>query len=195
METLREHTIVLRDSDLVLRPMTEDDWFLLYRWNDDPEVLYYAEGDDVRSRTPEEVHRIYRGVSRAAFMFIMEYNGVPIGECWLQRMNLPRILDRHPGLDLRRIDLAIGEKNMWEHGIGTRAIWLLTAFGFDREGADCIYGCDVADYNPRSRRAFERVGYEVEAEIACPPGGKARHVYDLVITRETYHRTREHRRS
>ena len=35
------------------------------------------------------------------------YEGKPIGECWLQQMNIEHILARHPGKDLRRIDLII----------------------------------------------------------------------------------------
>jgi len=190
MERLRGHTITLRDRELVLRPMTEDDWDLLYRWNSDPEVLYYAEGDDVTERSQEEVRGIYRSVSQTAFCFIIEHEGIPIGECWLQKMNLARILERNPGLDCRRIDLMIGEKHLWGRGIGTRVIRLLTAFGFEEEGADRIYG-EVDDHNPRSRRAFEKVGYVVEDTVEYPPGGKARCGYDLVITRETYRQ--EHR--
>jgi RimJ/RimL family protein N-acetyltransferase len=185
---LREHGVHLQDGPLVLRPMTEDDWDILLRWNNDPEVLYYAEGDDVTSRALEEVQATYRGVSRMAFTFIAELNGNPIGECWLQRMNLPGILERYPDeMDLRRIDLAIGEKDLWGRGWGTRIIALLVRFGFEQCGADAIFGCGVADYNPRSRRAFEKNGFVVDRVVPEEPGRKAQECYDLVLTR------REHR--
>ena len=71
-----------------MRPMTEDNWDLLLRWNNDPEVLYYSEGDEVYSRTLAEVQAIYRGVSQQAICFIAEVGGMPIGEGWLQRLNL-----------------------------------------------------------------------------------------------------------
>ncbi len=44
---LRMHTVYLAGSHCALRPMTEEDWPLLLRWNNDPDVLYFAEGDDV----------------------------------------------------------------------------------------------------------------------------------------------------
>ena len=56
---------------------------------------------------------IYRWISTRAHCFIMEVGGNPIGECWLQRMNLQRIVAQFPDKDLRRIDLMIGEKELW----------------------------------------------------------------------------------
>ncbi len=184
---LRTHDVTLRGERLVLRPMCEGDWPALLRWNNDPEVLYFAEGNDVQSRPLEEVQGIYRWVSQSAFCFMMELEGRPIGECSLQQMNLPHLLERYSGLDCRRIDLAIGEKHLWGHGLGTEAIRLLCAFGFEREGADVILGCGVADYNPRSRRAFERAGFTVSDVVPQQPGGKARFCYDLLLTRERYY--------
>ncbi|HUW58606.1 MAG TPA: GNAT family N-acetyltransferase [Planctomycetota bacterium] len=184
MERLRSHNVTLSAGRLTLRPMTEDDWDILMKWNTDPDVLYYAEGDDVTSRTLEETQAIYRGVSQRAFVFIAELDGVPIGECWLQRMNLERVRARHPGMDLRRVDLTIGEKRLWGQGWGTRMIGLLTRFGFEREGADAIFGCDVADYNLRSRRAFEKNGYVIDAEAPQPPGRKSKVNRDMILTRE-----------
>ena len=55
---LREHKIVLRGEQVVLRPLTEDDWGFLLRWNSDPEVLYFAEGDDVSSYTLDQIQSI-----------------------------------------------------------------------------------------------------------------------------------------
>lgn len=137
---LKTHSLTLRGERVILRPMTEGDWNLLFRWNSDPEVLYYSEGDNVDSRTLAEVQSIYRGVSQQALCFIAEVGGKPIGEGWLQRLNLPRLLEQHPGLDCRRIDLCIGEKSCWGKGLGTEIIRLLVDLGFGREGADLIFG-------------------------------------------------------
>lgn len=117
---LRTHVITLQGKRVVLRPMTEEDWSILLQWNSDPEVLYFSEGDDVQAYTLEQIQEIYRGVSQKAFCFIAEVNQQPIGKCWLQEMNLPTILQRHPGQDCRRIDLMIGEKALWGHGLGER---------------------------------------------------------------------------
>src|SRR5262249_35709719 len=144
---------------VTLRPMTEQDWDILLAWNNDPVVLYFAEGDHVASRSLHEVRDIYRSSSQNAYTFMIEVEGRVIGECWLQKMNLPRILERWPGRDCRRIDLMIGQKEYWGQGYGTEVIRLLTEFGFEHERADLIFGCDIADYNPGSQKAFEKAGY------------------------------------
>jgi aminoglycoside 6'-N-acetyltransferase len=186
MEHLRQHSVTLHAERLILRPMGEGDWPLLLAWSNDAEILYYSEGDDLTHYDLADVQRVYRAISRQAFCFIIERDGAAIGECWLQRMNLARLLQQYPGLDCRRIDLVIGEKSLWNQGIGTQVIRLLTAFGFEEERADAIFACDVADYNPRSRRAFQRAGFDVCGWTAQPPGRKASICYDLVLQRGTY---------
>jgi len=166
--------------------MTEEDWELLLRWSNDPEVLYYSEGDDITEFSLDHIQMVYRSISRKAFCFIIEYDRIPVGDCWLQEMNLERILKRHPGQDIRRIDLAIGEKALWGRGIGTKTIRLLVDFGFDEEGADAIFGSDIGDYNPRSLAAFRKVGFEHHGTTPQPLGRKSKLDYDLVLTRDRY---------
>lgn len=166
--------------------MTEEDWSVLLRWNSDPAVLYFAEGDDVRSYTLEQIQKIYQSVSQNAFCFIAEVDQRPIGECWLQEMNLPRILEKHMGKDCRRIDLMIGEKTLWGQGLGSEIIDLLTDFAFLTEKADLVFGCGIADYNPCSLRAFEKSGYQVVEKIKEPDGQKARYSYDVMLTKERF---------
>ncbi len=59
--------------------------------------------------------------------------------------------------------------------------------------ADRVFGCDIADYNPRSRRAFEKNGYELFNCIPQPQGSKAQVVYDVMLTRGRYLRRTGHR--
>lgn len=174
------HTITLQGERVRLRPMTEDDWPVLLRWNSDPEVLFYSEDDDVEPRNLEEVQNIYRSISQNAWCFIIEYQGQPIGECWLQRMNLARIIAEYPSFDVRRIDLMIGEKTLWNQGVGTEVIRLLTGLAFEQESADYIFAVDVADYNLGSRRAFEKNDFRLIARHRQPPGGKAAYTLDLL---------------
>jgi RimJ/RimL family protein N-acetyltransferase len=181
---LRAHDVCLKSQRLRLRPMTEDDWPTLLRWNQDPEILFYSDGADVTSYSLEQVQRIYRHISQSAFCFIMEFDGSPIGESWLQAMNLPRILNVHPNLDCRRIDLVIGEKTLWNKGLGTETLRTIVDFGFGQEATDLIFGCEVADYNHRSMRAFAKAGFHVASQTCQPPGDKAKIAYDMVICRD-----------
>ena len=191
---LKRHNVVLRDSskcayDLRLRPMTEEDWPILLERNNDPDVLHYAEHDDIKSYTLEQVQELYCAVCENAICFIIEANGEPIGECWLQRMNIDRVLKMYPNADCRRIDLTIGAKQYWGKGLGTRVIRLLTEFGFCHEGVDVIYEPGVADYNSRSLRAFQKAGFKVVAQTKVEPGRKAGTLYDLVLTRDQFFET------
>jgi len=188
---LREHNTVLEGTTekggrVKLRPLTEGDWPLLEKWNSDPEVLYYSEGDDVRSWSSDDVRRIYRSVSQHAYCFIVEYEGKPVGECWLQEMNLEEVKAKYPRLDVRRIDLMIGEKDHWGMGIGTTVVRLLTEFAFRNQGVDIIYIPGIADYNTRSINAFRKVGYKVVRKVKSRPGSKAQYWYDLALTREHF---------
>jgi RimJ/RimL family protein N-acetyltransferase len=188
MAQLSEHAITLSGERVVLRPMTEADWDLIYAVNNDPEVGYFSEEDEWHPYTMERLQEIYRGISRHALMFVMEHEGQPIGECWLQRMNVPRILEVFPGQDVRRIDLAIGAKHLWGQGLGSDAIRLLVQLAFEREGVDVLV-CFTGGHNPRSRRAFEKAGFTVLRTL--PGHAKAGFGDDLLLTREQYGRGRE----
>jgi aminoglycoside 6'-N-acetyltransferase len=181
---LSEHQIILQGEKVILRPMTERDWDIPLKWNSDPDVLFFTEGDDISSYSLKQVQEIYRHISQNATCFIIEFDRNPIGECWLQQMNLERILQKYPGLDCRRIDLMIGEKVFWGQGFGTEVIRLLSRFAFEQEGADLVFGCDIVDYNFASRKAFQKIGYQIDAEIPQPPNSKARYCYDLILKRE-----------
>jgi aminoglycoside 6'-N-acetyltransferase len=156
-DVLREHDVHLRGERVYLRPMTENDWGPVLAWNADPEVLIWADCTD-EVRPPEDTKGIYREVSVFAHVFIIEFEGEPIGECWLQTLNLPDLVERFPGRDLRRIDLMIGRKDLWGQGLGTDTLRTLVRFGFEQERADGIFGM-VDPSNRRSRRAFEKAGF------------------------------------
>ena len=176
--------MTLRSGPVRLRPLTEGDWDLVVGWWNDPEIAYFADAEPSRY-TVRQVQEIVRGISRCAYCFVIEFEGRPVGECWLQEMNLKRILRRNPRLDCRRIDLAI-EKGFWGLGIGTAAIRLLVEFGFESECVDAIFAMDVADCNRRSRRAFEKAGFELYDTVQQPAGARARDSHDLVIRAERH---------
>ncbi|MBN1160771.1 MAG: GNAT family N-acetyltransferase [Dehalococcoidales bacterium] len=177
---LREHTFKLKGDRVFLRPMTENDWAIVTKWETDPEILYWADTEPIESRTLEEVQTIFRTVSQYAYCFIIEFNNKPVGDCWLQEMNLERILKEYPGKDCRRIDLVIGEKGLWGRGIGTDVIRVLTRFAFGHEKADMVFGIS-GDYNKRSQRAFKKSGYRSVMKLKESPPSKARYSYVLAI--------------
>lgn len=184
-ERLRGHDIRLQDGDLLLRPMTEEDWDLLYSWSSDPEVHWWSEGGDVPPWSLEEIQGIYRRVSACpADVFILELDGQAIGDGWVQAMNRERILSVFPGLDCRRIDLQLA-RPWWGRGLGSRAIRLMTTHAF-AQGADLVWAIDVRSDNDRSRAAFRANGYVNWRRVAQPAGSKSAFNWDLVCRRQHF---------
>jgi len=169
---IKEHNVTLhgalREHTITLRPLCDDHLPLLYKWNTDPEVLYWNEGPDADpdNNDDETVQSIYEETSNAGYCFIIEIDGTVIGECLLCKMNVDYILEIYPAsTDVRRIDILIGEKAFWNMGIGTVTVQMLVNLAFNNEKTDVIYGI-TGDYNKRSGRVFQKNGFHLFLE--CP---------------------------
>ena len=192
MGIIATHDVTLyggNDKDLVLLPLGDEHLPLLYKWGADTEVLYWTEGGTARSDlsyAPDLVRRIYGGVSQNAFCFLVVCDGVPIGECWLQRMNLPEVKKMYPdALDVRRIDMSIGEKAYWNKGIGTQFIGMMVDFAFCGEHVDVLH-CFSEDYNVRSSRMWEKHGFTRILEEPIPGSWKGKLQYHYCLTRRDF---------
>ena len=192
MSIIKTHNVTLYgstpDYNITLRPLCDDHLPMLYKWNADPEVLYWTEGgeDIERSYDEETVRDIFGGVSQNALCFLIEVNGTPIGECWLQKMNLPEVNAMYEStVDVRRIDMSIGKKLYWNKGIGTKFISMLIDYAFTAEEVEILH-CFCEDYNTRSRRIWEKNGFVLilSEELPQPQKGKIQHHFRL--TREEY---------
>ena len=189
---LKTHKISLRGPRVRLRPLTEDDWDLLLKWNNDPTVLYYSEEDDVHSWSLRELREMYRATSRIALLFIIEVKAErkerkgfpsgwkPIGDAWLEEMNLQHWLKRYPKKDMRRLPVFIGEKDEWGKGYGGETIGLLLELAFE-EGAELVFACGIWDYNQRCLRAFEKHGFKVVRKKKAKWGAKGKFLVDMVL--------------
>lgn len=194
MSIIRSHDITLYGGndqyEIVLRPLTDEDLPYLYKWNSDPEVLYWTEGEDIEGYPPEAVHQIYGGISQNNLCFAIEVNGETIGECWLQKMNLPEIIAMYAdSTDVRRIDMSIGEKAFWGKGIGTLFIGMLVKYAFEYEHVDVLH-CFCEDYNIRSRRVWEKNGFTLILTEEIPQPNKGKLQYHLRLTKDEYNKRR-----
>ena len=191
MSVIKSHDITLYGGNkhkIILRPLSDEYLPLLYKWNADPEVLYWTEGgkDIVRSYDKETVHKIYGGVSKNAFCFLIEADGLPIGECWLQRINLENVITMYDSsIDVRRIDMAIGEKEYWNKGIGSEFIPMVIDFAFNVEHVDVLH-CFNEDYNTRARRMWEKNGFTLILSEDLPQPQKGKYQYHYRLTKEEY---------
>jgi len=184
------HTLVGGNDrwHIVLRPLTDEHLPLLCKWNADPEILYYTEGgtDENLSYPPEMVEGIYGSVSQNALCFIIEVNGLLIGECWLQKMNLPEVLSMYaPDTDVRRIDMMIGEKEYWGRGIGTLFVGMMMELAFLTECVDVLH-CLCEDYNIRSNRVWEKNGFALALTEDLPQPQIGKQKFHWRMTKEEY---------
>ncbi len=194
MSIIKSHNITLYGGndqyEIVLRPLTDEDLPYLYKWNSDPEVLYWTEGEDIEGYLPEVVHQIYGGISQNNLCFAIEVNGETIGECWLQKMNLPNIKAMYAdSTDVRRIDMSIGEKAFWGKGIGTLFIGMLVKYAFEYDHVDVLH-CFCEDYNIRSRRVWEKNGFTLILTEEIPQPHKGKLQYHLRLTKDEYNKRR-----
>ena len=192
MSIIKPHDITLYGGNdaykIILRPLSDGYLPYLYKWNSDPEVLYWVEGEDVESYPPEVIHQIYGEISHNSLCFLVEVNGKAIGECWLQKMNLPNIKKMYTdNTDVRRIDMTIGEKSYWGKGIGTLFIGMLVKYAFEHEQVDVLH-CFCEDYNIRSRRVFEKNGFTLILAEEIPQPHKGKLQYHWRLTKEEYNK-------
>jgi aminoglycoside 6'-N-acetyltransferase len=168
---LPNHDVVLEDDQVRLRPVTETDWPVLCRWNRDPEVLWWSEGDDVKEREDKDTEGIIRWIAHQGYHFMIESPpGEPVGEMCVQRMNIPRRLV--PGKKIFRLPITIGEKSKWGQGIGKHTIRLALRFAFEDLGADTVCAVDVDSGNERSANLWKSLGFSV---IASYPASDSKH--------------------
>jgi len=191
MSIIKSHDITLygktKNYSIVLCPLCDEHLPTLYKWNADPDVLYWTDGEgyDADNIDPvQRVHGIYGNVSKNAYCFLIKVDDIPIGDCWLQEMNFPEVTAYYLNCDVRRIDMAIGEKDWWNKGIGTAVLGMLTDFAFINEEVDIIFNF-VGNYNERSKRVCEKNGYKSTNSIIFKDAEENKS-YHCVLTKDEH---------
>jgi hypothetical protein len=102
-------------------------------------------------------------------------------------MNMPDVKAMYSeNLDVRRIDMSIGEKDYWNKGIGTQFIGMMVDFAFYGENVDVLH-CFCEDYNFRSRRMWEKHGFtRILEEPLEPQPQRGIWQYHYKLTRQEF---------
>lgn len=148
--------IVTQDGDVILRELTE---------NDLPKLAEYANNEKIsinlRDAFPhpymiEDARNFFRVVEQQApkTFFAIEYIGNYVG-------NISLSVGTDVYQNSAEIGYFIGEP-FWDKGIMTKAVTLMTDFGFTKLGLVRIYA-GVFEFNKASQRVLEKCGYEKEA--------------------------------
>jgi len=71
------------------------------------------------------------------------------------------LMDLDPDNESIEFRIALAGPQAFGRGYGTESVRLVLEFAFERLGVHRV-GLDVADYNPRARRVYEKCGFVVE---------------------------------
>jgi RimJ/RimL family protein N-acetyltransferase len=128
-----------------------------HAWVNDPEVMQYLEAR-FRTHTLDEVRSYVNemNASKTDHIWRILCDGRHVGN-----IKLAGISTRHRRANL---SLLIGDRSVWGQGIGTQAIRMATAESFKKHDLFKIYAGFYAA-NTASIRAFEKVGYVIEATL------------------------------
>ncbi|MGE5558044.1 MAG: GNAT family N-acetyltransferase [Bacillota bacterium] len=135
---------------VLLRKMVKEDLPKVIRWNRDPELDKYMDGDYPRDLSEAEhlfwAERRHPGIQK----FIIEAGGISIGDMEMVHIKWPA--------KEAEIRIRIGEKEYWNMGYGTTAVDILLEKAFREMGLEHIY-LRVYDFNLRAIRCYEKCGF------------------------------------
>ncbi len=167
--------LLAQEGDLAIRLMRDDmeDYGLMARWLTDHRVLAYYEGRDnpfPLERVVEEYGPLVRG-EESVVPCILLHQGTPIGYMqyyglvdYIQYFSLTE--EEKEGFGLSRpdrvygLDVFIGEPDLWDRGLGTRAVSLMVRYLFQRLKADQVV-VDPETWNTRAVRCYQKAGFRI----------------------------------
>jgi aminoglycoside 6'-N-acetyltransferase len=157
---------IARDAQLSIRRLqdTPEDLELMAGWLTDPRVLEFYSGRD-QPRPMDVVAPKYGRRARGeepVVPCLMEWEGRPVGYLQYYRVADQPDDGRNELMDdvdgVFAIDMFIGEPELWNRGLGSRAIRLLSDHLFERAGATRVT-VDPRTTNDRAIRSYEKAGF------------------------------------
>ena len=157
----------LRKGDIRIRPLSEDDFSLMFQWLSDPRVLEFYGGRDL-AYTPELLREHYEeSFEDEGFRVILEYRGIPVGYGQIYRLSgemFGEYAYSDPGFPVYAMDQFIGEPEYWNRGIGTEYLKAVCEYLRDEKGTGAVL-VDPHQENRRAIRAYEKAGFRIIGEL------------------------------
>ena len=149
---------MMKGETILLRPLERRHLEKTRAWANDPELMRLLDRAHTVSETEHEQWFARIGERADCAYFAIETNdrGAHVGNVWLWDIDA-----RHRRAELRII---IGEQTHTGRGAGTDAISLLCDYAFKQLKLHKVYAYVLA-INPRARRAFEKVGFQLEGTL------------------------------
>jgi len=139
-----------------LRANEREDLPNYLRWVNDPDILLYF-GTYLPYNMDKEVAWFeHMNQDDSVINFAIEYEGQHVGGCGLLKIN-----HRNQSAE---VGLFIGEKSLWDKGLGQDTLRTLLDYGFDQLNLHRIYLRVIAE-NARGVHAYEKVGFVHEGRL------------------------------
>lgn len=146
---------ILQDGDLRLRAPHLNDIPARLALGNDPDIqrMFGVAPEDCRPITPDRAERWVKGRISTPHLWLIEQDGDMIGDAYFHT------IDKQD----QRATLALGiiSADHLGRGIGTRALRLLIAHGFDTMKLHRI-ALRVIGFNARAIAAYKKVGFTIE---------------------------------
>ena len=143
---------------IYLRPLERDDAPIFVPWVNDQEItrnlILYRPMN--RDQEEEFIARASKEQGGMVLGIALRKDDRLIGNTGFHALHLK---DRHAGFGI-----LIGDKTEWDRGYGTEATALMARYGFETLNLNRIW-LHVYEHNSRGRRAYEKVGYQVEGTL------------------------------
>ena len=137
-----------------LRRVEPDDYPLIQRWQNHPEVFRWMDYDE--PFTLEDIRESESRAVREGYPFVIEADGRPIGRIGLNQIR-PR--DR-----VGSLYVFVGETDMWGMGYGKEALEALLGYGFRVLNLNTIELWTLAK-NERAMKLYKSAGMIEEARL------------------------------
>lgn len=151
---------------ITIRPVLASDREDLHRWLNNPEVLRYYEGRD-KPQSYADIDARYLSVkdgSMARCVILVDHQPAGYLQAYQHPLRAPPGMGLSQGPRVYGVDLFIGEPDLWNQGVGTQAIKLVTQTLVRVYGADAVI-VDPRVNNPRAVRAYKKCGYRIARRL------------------------------
>jgi RimJ/RimL family protein N-acetyltransferase len=147
---------MLYGKKVILRPIVPEDLPNYVQWLADPDVLRYFGTYLPINLAQEEAWYRHQNEDPTAINFAITYEGRHIGGTGFQHLN-----HRERNAE---VGLFIGEKSLWDQGLGQDTLVTMVRYGFEQLNLHRIYLRVFAE-NERGIRAYEKVGFVTEGRF------------------------------
>lgn len=152
--------MLIRDGDLLVRMLVEDDKHLLAKWLSNPEVLRYYEGRDNAFDVEKVEQKFF--CDDEEIRCIVEFDNQPVGYVQFYKLeDAERSIYgyRDATETIYGMDQFIGETSYWNKGIGTQLVRAVVKYLLSEKRADRIV-MDPQISNERALHCYEKCGFE-----------------------------------